>query len=221
MNDFSYKYIYATLFIIIAIVIIDDINLSNRFYENVNLVSNPDSFLTLVNKNNQLSPNYIPIDLELLKNDDDKIIFLRKIVKDQYIKLKNMAKQDGIYINVVSAYRNYDYQANLFNYYVQNKGLSYAKVVSARAGHSELQTGLAIDIEGENKDYDLFHNSSSYLWMIKNAYKYGFILRYPEGKENITGYNFEPWHYRYVGLVEAKTIYDNNLTLEEYYINYW
>ena len=73
---------------------------------------------------------------------------------------------------------------------------------------------------GSNNDYDLFEESKEYEWMKENAHKYGFILRYPEEKEHITGYKFEPWHYRYVGIDIATIIYENNLTLEEFYFIY-
>ena len=90
---------------------------------------------------------------------------------------------------------------------------------SAKPGHSEHQTGLAVDIMGSNNDYNLFAESKEFEWMKNNAYKYGFILRYPEHKENITGFKYEPWHYRYVGKDVAKYIYENKLSLEEYFSN--
>ena len=97
--------------------------------------------------------------------------------------------------------------------------IKYADSCSARKGHSEHQTGLAVDVEGENKDYDLFENTKEFDWMNKNAHLYGFILRYPQNKTNITGFKFEPWHYRYVGKEIAKKIYEKKITLEEYLKN--
>ena len=97
-----------------------------------------------------------------------------------------------------------------------NTSKNYALNCSAKPGHSEHQTGLAVDVEGSNNDYDKFESSIEFNWMINNSYKYGFILRYPKGKENITGFKYEPWHYRYVGIELAKYLYKNNLTLEEY-----
>ena len=91
---------------------------------------------------------------------------------------------------------------------------------SARPGHSEHQTGLAVDVMGSNNDYDEFEKSIEFSWMKENAHKYGFILRYPKGKENITGFKYEPWHYRYVGLITATRIFKENITLEEYYNKY-
>lgn len=159
----------------------------------------------------------MPKDLEklsLLYSNDNK--YLRKEAKVNFEKLSRDASKLGYSIIAVSAYRDYDYQLKLFNYYVEKKGLEYALDCSAKAGHSEHQTGLAVDVEGSNKDYDNFELSKEFEYMKNNAHKYGFILRYPKGKEFITGFKYEPWHYRYVGEYAAKYIYNYNLTLEEY-----
>ena len=89
---------------------------------------------------------------------------------------------------------------------------------SARKGHSEHQTGLAVDVSDIFGEYDDFANTKEFEWMMDNAYKYGFILRYPKYKTDITGFKYEPWHYRYIGIDMAKYLYNNNLTLEEYYL---
>jgi len=99
---------------------------------------------------------------------------------------------------------------------LKKKGQEYADLASARPGHSEHQTGLAIDIMGSNEDYNKFEESVEFEWMKNNAHLYGFILRYPKGKENITGFKYEPWHYRYIGKKVATIIYNENITLEEY-----
>lgn len=192
----------------------------NKFYKNIKLIDNPDDYLVLVNKNNQLKASYIPKDLENISlnySNNDK--YLRKEAKIQFEKLSNDAFNLGYRIIAVSAYRDYNYQNELFNYYVEKKGLEYALECSAKPGHSEHQTGLAVDVEGSNMDYDNFIDSKEYDWMKYNAHKYGFILRYPKGKEHITGFKFEPWHYRYVGIETATYIYNNKLTLEEYLEN--
>ena len=186
-------------------------------YENINDIKNPSDILVLVNKNNKLSSNYIPKDLiklDINYSHDEK--FLRKEAALSFYKLSSDAKKLGYKIIVVSAYRSYDYQDRLFSEYVVNKGLDYALMCSAKPGHSEHQTGLSIDVEGSNLDYDLFAESKEFNWMKNNAHKYGFILRYPKGKEHITGFKYEPWHYRYVGKDVASYIYKNNITLEEY-----
>ena len=190
----------------------------DKFYENIKVVKNPNDTLVLVNKNNKLKDDFIPnnlIKLDLKHSNDEK--YLKKEAALAFYKLSSDAKKLGYRIIVVSAYRSYTYQEKLFDYYVKEKGINYALNCSAKAGHSEHQTGLAIDVEGSNFDYDLFSESKEFVWMRDNAHKYGFILRYPKGKEDITGFKYEPWHYRYVGKEVAKNIYEKNITLEEYF----
>ena len=105
-------------------------------------------------------------------------------------------------------------QKNLYNNYVKRDGAQNADRYSARPGYSEHQTGLAFDI---NYADSRFEGTDQAIWLAENAYKYGFILRYPEGKEHITGYMYEPWHYRYIGVENAAKIFASGLTLEEYY----
>lgn len=186
------------------------------FYKDIKMVTNTDSYSVLVNKNNKLEKDYVPNDLEMISiKYSNYSKYLRHDAKEAFEKLSHDASLLNYRIIAVSAYRDYHYQEELFNYYVNEKGLEYALNCSAKSGHSEHQTGLAVDVEGSNFDYDNFENSKEFNWMRKNAHKYGFILRYPKGKENITGFKYEPWHYRYVGSI-ATYIYDNNLTLEEY-----
>ncbi len=183
----------------------------------IHIVKNPDDKLVLVNKNYKLKDDFIPKDLVKLKlkySNDNK--YLKKEAAKSFYKLSDEAQKLGYRIIVVSGYRSYTYQEELFNYYVKEKGIAYASKCSAKAGHSEHQTGLAIDVEGSNLDYNLFDESKEFDWMINNSYKYGFILRYPKGKEDITGFKYEPWHYRYVGIKTAKIIYNKNLTFEEF-----
>ena len=216
------KCVYVVLFILILLFFTKDINLfGNHFYEEIEKVKNPDELTVLVNKNYQLNESYVPDDLEQISLQyatDDK--FMRKEAKEQFEKLSEDAKQIGYQIVAVSTYRNYDYQDKLYQYYVEIKGEEYADLCSARPGHSEHQTGLAVDVMGSNQDYDEFASSIEFSWMKENAHQYGFILRYPEGKENITGFKYEPWHYRYVGIETAKIIYENNWTLEEFHQYY-
>ncbi len=213
------KNLKKAYYIIIGILILIFFNKEEEgFYKNIKLVENPDDILVLVNKNNQLLSSYIPNNLESISlkyANNDK--YLKKEAKIAFEKLSEDAYKLGYHIIAVSAYRDYNYQKELFDYYVKKKGLEYALDCSAKPGHSEHQTGLALDVEGSNKDYDNFENSKEFIWMKDNSYKYGFILRYPKGKENITGFKYEPWHYRYVGIDVAKYIYENNLTLEEYF----
>lgn len=217
------KCVYIVLFILILLFFTKDINLfGDRFYQDIEQVQNPDEISVLVNKNYQLDASYIPDDLEQISLDystDNKM--MRKEAKEQFEQLSEDAKQIGYQIIAVSTYRDYDYQDKLYQHYVETKGRGYADQCSARPGHSEHQTGLAVDVMGSNQDYDEFASSIEFDWMVENAHKYGFILRYPKGKEEITGFKYEPWHYRYVGNETAKIIYENNWTLEEFHQYYF
>ena len=190
--------------------------LDNNFYKDIKYIY-PINYDFIVNKNNKLSENYIPSDLEQISLEyscDNK--YLRKIAKENFDQMAVDAKKNGFNIVAVSTYRSYEYQEKLYNNYVKNKGYYYADMCSARAGHSEHQTGLAVDIADLSLDYDNFENTKEFIWVKKNAHKYGFIMRYPKAKFHITGFKYEPWHYRYVGRDIATYIYENNLTLEEY-----
>ena len=215
-----YKYIfYIIIFISILFILLKNINLFGiKFYKNIKKVKNPEDILVLVNKNHKLSKDYVPNDLEKISlkyATEEK--YLRKIAKVSFEKLSEEARLRNYKIVATSTYRSYEYQDKLYNYYVETKGIEYADLCSAHPGHSEHQTGLAVDVMGSNNDYDLFEESIEFKWMRDNAHKFGFILRYPKGKEHITGFKYEPWHYRYVGVEVATEIYQNNITLEEYY----
>ena len=175
----------------------------------------------LVNKFNYLGSDYIPNNLELLDNSYAKSgIYLVKEAKDNIERLIDKAKNDGMNIRVISAYRSYSYQENLYNNYVKNDGVELADTYSARPGYSEHQTGLVVDVTRAFDNFNNFENTNEYNWMLENAANYGFILRYPKDKENITTYSFEAWHYRYVGVELAQKIKASNLTFDEYYVRY-
>ena len=126
------------------------------------------------------------------------------------------AKADGLNIYISSGFRSYSYQKNLYNNYVNRDGVVAADTYSARAGHSEHQSGLAFDVNTIN---DSFANTEEGKWLNDNCYKYGFILRYPKGKSDETGYQYEPWHFRYVGVELAEKLYNNGnwITVEDYF----
>lgn len=223
MNSKKFKIcFYTVLVILIFIFYTKDIDLfGTNYYKDIKIITEPDIYLVLVNKSYKLPNDYIPTNLKLISTEfANENKFLRVEAKEAFEKLSRDAKSLGYKIIAVSTYRDYDYQEKLYNEYVKEKGLEYADNCSARPGHSEHQTGLAVDVEGSNNDYDEFENSKEFNWMKDNAYKYGFILRYPNGKEKITGFKYEPWHYRYVGVDTAKVIYEENITLEEYYDKY-
>ncbi len=165
--------------------------------------------LVLVNKQFKLNDEYIPNELVYIDTVDtinDK--FICSSVLLAYKQLYADALSDDIKLVVFSAFRSYKYQDSI---YVGNDDFS------ARPGHSEHQTGLALDVS--TREIGLNQELANYKegqWIRDNSYKYGFTIRYPKGKEHITGYQFEPWHIRYVGKSVAKYLYDNNLTLEEY-----
>ena len=131
-------------------------------------------------------------------------------------EMKADAAAVGLNIYVVSGFRSYNTQVNLYNRYAARDGKNAADTYSARPGYSEHQTGLAFDL---NDVSDNFENTAEAKWLNNNAYKYGFILRYPKGKTNETGYIYESWHYRYVGKDLASKLYNNGnwITLESYF----
>lgn len=207
------------IWILFCILLIKGDSIMN-FYKNIEIVKHPNSILVLVNKNHRLDKNYVPTDLskiDITYAFDDK--FMRKEAKEAFEKLSQKAKSMGYRIVATSTYRSYDYQEALYNQYIKEKGLEYADLCSARKGHSEHQTGLAVDVEGSNEDYDEFEKAPEFEWMKNHAHEYGFILRYPPNKTNITGFKYEPWHYRYVGCKAAREIYEKQITLEEYLEN--
>lgn len=150
---------------------------------------------------------------------DDFATDLNSELLEQFEIMKSDAKKAGLDINIRSGFRTMETQEMLFNNYVKKDGIEKANRYSAVPGYSEHQTGLAIDIS--NGDYstsigDWFTETPQAKWLYENAHKYGFILRYPQGKEHITGYKYESWHYRYVGVYHSQNFNQNNLTLEEY-----
>lgn len=179
----------------------------------------------LVNKYYYLDSDYEPGNLVTISQDYSwGNLGSQKCIEYVYEAFKEMwksAKEEGYYLMISSSYRSYDDQEKVYNNYKEAKGTEYADSIAARPGYSEHQTGLSLDIfEKKNSSQKTFHETEVYNWLKENSYKYGFILRYPENKENITGYSFESWHYRYVGKDIAKYIYDNNITYDEYYAYY-
>lgn len=192
-------------------------NLDKTFYKDSNKADINNNELILVNKYYYLDNNYTPKNLVNVssKHGTGK---LKKEVYEAFKLMYNDAAKDNLYLYISSPYRSYNRQNVLYNTYVKKDGESKADTYSARPGYSEHQTGLAFDLgTAENHDINEFVESKEFKWMKNNAHKYGFILRYPYGKKYITGYIYEPWHYRYVGIDAATYIYNNNITFEEYY----
>lgn len=194
---------------------------NKNFYKDINTIYSPTSYDYIINKNNKLEKDFVPDDLEniniMFSLKDKK---LRKKAREAFESMAKDAKKHGYNIVAVSAFRDYNYQEKLFLSYKEKKGIYYAELCSAKPGHSEHQTGLAVDIADLSLDYDNFESTKEFNWVKNNAYKYGFILRYPKAKFHITGFKYEPWHYRYVGIDIAKYIFLNDITLEEYKKDY-
>lgn len=194
----------------------------------------------LVNKSNGISEDYfenvikpsvVPVDT--IKNNDivyktfgieDCTTYLEKTTAKQFEKLKKYAKQNGLVIDITSGYLSFEQQKKKYDYFVNKHGIEFAEKSACLPGYSEHNTGLCIDCDifrngkwagiALNKDGSINEETA---WLHTVLHKFGFILRYPKGKEDITKMKFEPWHIRYVGEKVAEYIYDNNLTLEEYH----
>lgn len=175
--------------------------------------------LLLVNRKYGLDENYKPEKLTIpnikfnSESDDEEKHVSKTIVKSLE-KMFNDALSEGIVLIGNSGYRSYESQVETYNNRVRSEGRKMADAYVAKPGFSEHQTGLCIDITNESKYF--VKGTKEADWLNDNCYKYGFIIRYPEGKEDITGISYEPWHVRYVGIDVAKEIHNKNITLEEY-----
>lgn len=190
------------------------------------IINHDDSgFTQLVNKDNAAEERNIKKDLTIPKvplvapRGNEKNL-MRKEAAKALEKMCNDAKENAnLNIFLGSGYRSPERQNEVYAAEIKNEG-EVGKQYVAVPGHSEHQTGLAVDLTCKSMKFLLeenFEDTKEGQWLINNAYKYGYILRYPKGKENITGYNYEPWHYRYVGVELSSYIHENNLTLEEVY----
>lgn len=197
-----------------------NINRDKEFYAEIKETNTDLKELMLVNKYNKLSESYEPeniINIPLTYSYSGNKTSEEAL--EYYKKMHEAAKQDGINLVISSGYRSYQEQQETYDEYEKIKGDGIENY-AARPGHSEHQTGLAFDILTLGVTTTKFDQTKEFIWLRDNSYKYGFILRYPAGKEDITGYDYESWHYRYVGEKAAKTIHDENLTFEEYYAYY-
>lgn len=186
-------------------VITNQINVNVKSISKVNYYTYNTSELTyvngilLVNKNHPVPSDYAP--------------GLQEDAYNAFLELSKDAAAVGFDIQILSGYRSYKTQDKLYNNYVSVYGQAEADTFSARPGTSEHQTGLAMDVGWID---DTYGETPSGIWLAKNCYKYGFIIRYPKGKENVTGYKYEPWHIRYLGKDVAEAVYNSGLCLEEY-----
>lgn len=198
-----------------------NIGIDNEYYTNTKPSTNLNKNTILVNKYNYLQEDYVPDDLE-----DISLQYARsgmKLVREAKEAYESMAKnaaRSNLKLVATSSYRSYEYQEKLYNNYIKSDGVEAADTYSGRPGFSEHQTGLAVDVYNGKETYTNFEKTKEFEWMQNNAYKYGFILRFPKDKENITGYIYESWHYRYVGIKIASYIHENNISYEEYYVKF-
>ncbi|WP_243299949.1 D-alanyl-D-alanine carboxypeptidase family protein [Bacillus litorisediminis] len=191
-------------------------------------ITNPENLLVLVNKEFALPADFYPEDLVRPKvtfafgDQDIEKSYMRKEAALALEEMFKAALQEGIELLATSGFRSYDTQSFLFQQEVENVGAENAELAVALPGKSEHQTGLSMDITAESVGgllTEAFENTTEGQWLANHAHEFGFILRYPKGKEGITGYQYEPWHFRYVGKKTAAILIEKGWTLEEYFEN--
>lgn len=195
-----------------------NMNLDKSYYKDPVKAKNLNTEKILVNKYYYLEKDYVPDNLETISTrfalSNMKMV---DVAKSSFEEMASAAKKENLNIIAMSTYRSYDYQVNLYNKYVKADGQEKADTYSGRPGHSEHQTGLAVDVYNGKENYTNFERTKEFTWMNNHAQEYGFILRFPKDKENETGYTYESWHYRYVGKEIAEYIKEHNISFEEYY----
>ena len=195
------------------VISIVNVGADSDWYTNTKEANVDEGIKMLVNKFHYLKEDYLPDDIVSISNwyayDGHSI---KKEVYDKYVSMWKAANEQGLRLLVNSSYRTFEDQQN--EYDMSND--DYA----SRPGFSEHQTGLALDIVTDDIIGNEFENTDEFKWLQENAHLYGFILRYPKDKEYITGYNYESWHYRYVGKELATKVKESGLTYDEYYAYY-
>ncbi len=205
----------ASLTEIVAVV---NVGADNKFYSVEKHTDTSKDTLLIVNKFYKLDAAYEAPDV--VKMGLQYAFDNNSIRSDVYLAFKEMvndAKAEGLTILANSSYRKYDYQETVYNNYKASRGETGADLIAARPGHSEHQTGLAIDISTLTSTQATFASTPEFAWLTENAHLYGFILRYPENKQYLTGFQYESWHYRYVGVDIATKIKNLGITFDEYY----
>ena len=182
-----------------------------------------DSVLIFANKKHKLPDGYVPSDLvSLTVATAYGDVQMKQEASDAISQMFAAANAEGVYPVVTTAYRSEEFQTELYNGYVERDGQEAADTYSSRPGYSDHQTGLAADISCEANSYYLnqdFENTTEGQWLAQHAHEYGFVMRYPKDKQDITGYMYEPWHFRYIGVEEATALYNTNPneSMEEFY----
>lgn len=185
------------------------------------LTKDDGSKLVLVNKYYTVSKDYKPIDLVDIDGSlsTNQGLYVKREAYDAYLKMLGDAKAQGLSFAICSAYRSYDLQTKLYNNSLAQSGAAFTNTRSAYPGRSEHHTGWAIDVTSASMGWGLSQKFANYpdgAWINSHCSEYGFIIRYPKGKTHLTGYDYEPWHLRYVGVDVAKDITARGITLEEY-----
>ena len=184
---------------------------------------NTDSDLIIANKKHKLPDGYVPSDLvSLTVTTAYGDVQLKQEAADAIAEMFAAANNEGIYPVVTTAYRSEDFQSQLYYGYVEKDGQEAADTYSSRPGYSDHQTGLAADISCDEIGYELdtsFEDTAEGQWLARHAHEYGFVMRYPQGKQDVTGYTYEPWHFRYIGVQNATDVYETDVdeSIEEYY----
>ena len=183
-------------------------------------VDSDSSILRIVNKWRYADSKYVPSDLVLLDVTSEGDQYLRKEAAEQLEAMFEAAEKEKVYLKVISGYRSFDEQVELRDSYIKQFGETRTSMMDSYPGGSEHQLGLAVDIGNYNNHCRLqecFVRYASYPWLQAHAHEYGFIERYHKGKEDQTGISYSPWHWRYIGVEQAKAVKESGSTLEEYY----
>lgn len=201
------------------VVLYVNLDMDKEDYKDATLVTKFSEDM-VVNKHRYLDKKFVPDNLVNIstKYASDSDLKCSKVALDAFIEMSKDCEAAGLGIVINSAYRSYQDQVDIEDLYRKYYGQAYVDKFVAKPGYSEHQTGLAFDIG--SRTTNVFANSKEYKWMLDNAYKYGFTLRFTKSYEDITGFRSEPWHYRYVGKKIAKVLYDEDMTLEEYFVKY-
>lgn len=193
------------------------------FYQKIIRQNHPDDVNTLVNKYYQLDSAYEPADLVKINDTNNNYgakyskHTARSIVYNDFQALKKACQKQGFELYVCSGYRSTSWQDEIYHHMVETYDQETADKTCSRPGHSEHTTGLGLDIALDNYQFEDIRKHPHYSWFLKQLSDYGFIIRYPENKENLTGYEYEPWHIRYLCKELAKKLEKIGLTYDEFY----
>ena len=201
------------------VVAIINVGSNNEWYTNTKKTDITKKELMLTNKfysldNSYNSDNMVSVSKQYSYGENQMVT---SETFDAFLNMFTDAKKEDLTLIINSSYRSYEEQEDIYNFYKDTRGETEANKIAAKPGFSEHQTGMSIDIQTYGSSASTFEEFDEFKWLKDNAHKYGFILRYPKDKEYLTGYEYESWHYRYVGLDVATYIYENNITFDEYY----